>query len=82
MIKGLDQRVDLWFEEDAEHFLLKLPYHKTTWEFLSCFSMFGIKRQWVDSFKARRFHSSEYDGIMELLYQYFPAPENEMADIF
>jgi hypothetical protein len=71
MIKDLDQRVDLWFEEDTKHFLLKLPYSDTGKEFLTCFSMYGVKREWLSELKAWRFDSKEYDGIMELLYQYF-----------
>lgn len=71
MIKGLDQRVDIIFEEDTGHFLLAIPYCAVTKEFLSCFGMTGIGREWMPGFKAYRFSSDNFYDVVELLPDFF-----------
>jgi len=78
MIKGLDQRVDIIFEEDARHFLLSLPYCQASKDFLGCYTMTGlaIQREWMPGFKAWRFSLDSFYDIVELLPDFFPAPED------
>lgn len=79
MIKGLDQRVDIIFEPDMEHFLLTIPYCAATKEFLSCFGMTGIKREWMPGFKAYRFNSKDFYDVIELLPDFFNGGDDDYS---
>ena len=78
MIKGLDQRVDIIFEPDAKHFLLTIPYCAASKELLGCYSMtgLGIQRTWKPELRAYRFSSDNFYDIVELLPDFFLAPED------
>jgi hypothetical protein len=77
---GLDKRVDIIFESDIGHFLLTLP---PPWEcpaskeFLGCFGMTGIKREWMPGFKAYRFGSDSFYDVCELLPDFFKRGEDD-----
>lgn len=77
-IKGLDSRIDIWFAADCKTFFVRMPYHPTTWEMLSCFSMYRVWRRWDNDLKAREFKVEDYDGILELLHQYFGDKEAQL----
>lgn len=75
MIKGLSSKVDIIFEPDAEHFLLSLPWSQASKNFLGCYGMVGIKREWLPGFRAYRVDSKDFDDVMELLPDFFATPE-------
>lgn len=77
---GLDHRIDVWFAKDTEYFYIRMPYHKDTWDMLSCASMFGVWRQWDNDIKARKFKTADYDDIMELLHQYFGTTDKKLPE--
>ena len=68
---GLVPEVDIIFEPDAGHFLLLIPYGNAARDFLSCYGMAGIKREWMAGFKMWMFAAKDYDNIMELLPDFF-----------
>jgi len=79
MIKGLDQRVDIIFEPDAKYFLLTIPYCVASKEFLGCYSMTGVKREWMPGFKAYRFGSDNFYDVCELLPDFFKGGEDDYS---
>ena len=79
MIKGLSGKVDIIFTEDASAFLLIIPYCQTSKEFLSCYSMTGIKREWMPGFKAYRFNSKDFYDVVELLPDFFKGDEDDYS---
>lgn len=78
MIKGLDQRVNIIFEPDVRHFLLTIPYCTASKDFLGCWTMTGlaIQRTWMPELRAYRFSSDNFYDIVELLPDFFSAPED------
>jgi len=79
MINGLSSKVDIIFESDIEHFLLTIPYCPASKEFLGCYSMTGVKREWMPGFKAYRFSSNNFYDIVELLPDFFKGGEDDYS---
>lgn len=79
MIKGLSGKVDIIFEPDAKYFLLTISYCAASKEFLSCFGMTGIKREWMPGFKAYRFNSTDFYDVTELLPDFFKGDEDDYS---